>query len=163
MKVSKNAFTLVELLVVISIMSILTIITISQFVTARMRARDVARKGDLGAMSKALQMYFADYGVFPATINGYSSSDAWGTELQDPNDHNYVYMKVLPKSGTAAPYCYVVDSENKKFGLFAMLENVKDSDCNMNGSAGLYLHCGGKNYCYSVVSPNAVVGDFPND
>jgi len=158
MKRKGNGFTLIELLVVISIMAILTIITVSQFMTARMRARDVARKGDLNALSKALQMYYADYGVFPAKINEGINSNEWAGEFKDPNDANYTYMKVLPvESGNrnlTVPYCYVVSADKKKFGLFASLENVNDSDY-----SGPYIHCGGKSYYYSVVSPNTTAED----
>jgi prepilin-type N-terminal cleavage/methylation domain-containing protein len=65
MPAGRQGFTLIELLVVITIISILSIITFSQFQTAKKKANDVARKGDLNALVKSLQMYYADYGVFP--------------------------------------------------------------------------------------------------
>lgn len=156
MPAGRQGFTLVELLVVISIMSILTLITVSQFTTARKKARDVQRKGDLSALSKALQMYFADYGNLPtaATIN-----NNWGGEFKD--NTNYVYMKVLPRERTlTTPFCYVVTTDLKSYGLFAMLENTVDSDCHMNDDEGEYVHCGGNHYCYSIVSPNISVDNL---
>jgi len=149
----KRGFTLVELLVVISIMSILTIITVGQFNTARKKARDVQRKGDLNAMSKALQMYFADYGEFPGGIF------VGGGEFRD--NTGYVYMKVMPEEKTPnmPDFCYVVSDDRKSFGLFAMLENTEDSDCHMTGAVGDYSHCG-ETYCYSVVSQNIIVDDL---
>ncbi len=71
-------FTLVELLVVIAIMSILTIIAVSQFQNAKKKSRDVQRKGDISAVSKALLMYYTDYGYFPASDNGGIEGVAWG-------------------------------------------------------------------------------------
>lgn len=147
-----NGFTLIELLVVISIMSILTIITVSQFTTARKKARDVSRKSDLNSVSKAVTMYYADYGLFP-TENNVNTN--WAAEF---SDEGYVYMKTLPKENQVGQpqYCYVVSSDRKSFAIFSVLENEMDSDC----KNPKYVHCGGNQYCYSVVSQNAIVSDF---
>ena len=146
-----NGFTLIELLVVISIMSILTIITVSQFTTARQKARDVSRKSDLNSVSKAVTMYFADYGLFPAET---AINTNWAGEF---SDDGYIYMKTLPKENQVGkpPYCYVVSTDGKSFALFSVLENTMDSDYK-----GPYTHCGGNQYHYSTVSQNAVVSDF---
>ena len=95
----KRAFTFVELLVVIAIMGILTVIAVSQFQGAKKKANDVSRKGDLNGVSKALTMYFADYGKFPeASSNGnimLNGEDVkWGEGFID---NGYVYSKILPK------------------------------------------------------------------
>ena len=157
----ERGFTLVELLIVIAIMSILTVITASQFTSAQRKAKDVQRKGDLSSLSKALQMYYADYGVFPENINGYFDSEKWGAEFKDINEE-YVYMKVLPRESRleeTSPYCYVVSGDRKAFGLFAMLENTSDGECKLDeGGHGLYSHCNNASaYCYSIVSPNTTV------
>jgi prepilin-type N-terminal cleavage/methylation domain-containing protein len=171
----KKGFTLIELLVVISIISILTIITVSQFTTAKKKANDVARKGDLNALSKALLMYYADYGYFPdasnsggnlgkivVTDNSKNVLKDWGKEFSDNSATPYVYMKTLPEEkilATTYPFCYVVDATKTKFALFAMLENTGDPQCILNNGVGAYNHCG-HNYCFSFVSPNAAVSDF---
>lgn len=160
----KKAFTLVELLVVISIMAILTIVTVSQFRTARKRANDVARKGDLNSVAKALQLYFADYGVLPESENGMISIGGhkieWGGEFKD--DTGYVYMIKLPqenKTGDWPEYCYKTDSTRKKYALFARLEVESDSECENNE-----YDCGGvsMDYCYANVSPNTSIGECGN-
>ena len=158
----KNGFTLVELLVVISIMSILTIITVSQFETARKKARDVQRKADLSSLSRALQMYYTDYGVFPNVVDGIGISEApWGGTFQDAS--GYVYMKVMPKenSDSTHPFCYKVDALKKKMALFSILENTADKECDHNGDGVCNdldaVTCNGKNYFYYITSPNAAV------
>jgi prepilin-type N-terminal cleavage/methylation domain-containing protein len=168
--VYREGFTLVELLVVITIIAILTIITVSQFQTARKKASDGQRKADLNSLSKALQMYYADYGSFPVSDDGFLTYPAggslvpisWGEEFHDGATPPYVYMKVLPKENASSPYppfCYVTDPGGSMYGLFAMLENTDDKQCVMDGTDGEYSHCG-ENYCYSVVSPNIVVTDL---
>lgn len=162
----KKAFTLVELLVVITIISILTIVTVSQFQTAKKKANDVARKGDLDAVAKALQMYYADYGKMPAAstdgkimvVNG--SPIAWGSEFKDVS--GYSYMKTLPRENKlTTPYCYKTNTDKTAYALFAMLENTQDSQC----ISGATYRCGGnyKPYCFAYASPNTSLdtnGDF---
>jgi len=160
----KKAFTLVELLVVISIMAILTIVTVSQFRTARKRANDVARKGDLNAVAKALQLYFADYGVLPESENGKIKIGAspidWGGEFKDST--GYVYMVKLPKENTTGDwpqYCYKTDSTRKKYALLAKLEVESDEECKGNYSCGTLKDQGTPPYCYANVSPNTSLND----
>ncbi len=166
----KKGFTLVELLVVITIMSILTVITVSQFQTAKRKANDVARKGDLNALAKSLQMYYADYGSFPESEhgmirvvdNGVEKTVTWGGEFSDNASTPYIYMKKTPREEILDdnfPFCYVSDGGNR-YGLFAMLENTADTECVMNNGAGAYSHCGGRRYCFAFVSPNVSVNDL---
>lgn len=139
-------------------MSILTVITVGQFETARKKARDVQRKTDLNSLGKALQMYYADYGVFPRAVEGKISIDninpvAWGGEFKDAS--GYVYMKVLPKENTLAssnPFCYAVSTDFKKYALYAQLENTKDVECKST-----ILNCNLKSYCYYVYSQNTIL------
>jgi prepilin-type N-terminal cleavage/methylation domain-containing protein len=155
-----RGFTLVELLVVIAIISILTVITVSQFETARKKARDAQRKGDVGSVAKALQLYFADYNVFPSanTVNGWLMT---GGEFKDAAD--YVYMKVMPKETRPLfpPFCYKTDMEKKKFAVYALLENTADSDCHYTGGSPSY-GCEGQLYCFAVTSPNATLDGSGN-
>lgn len=157
-KVGNFGFTLVELLIVIAIMSILTSITVAQFVTAKKKANDVSRKSDLNGISKALQMYFTDYGVMPDMSDplggqimlGLTVID-WGSDFIDGS---YVYMKPLPRENSypkLPAYCYKTDLSKKKYAIFAQLENTTDKECD-----GHSYDCGNqsKKYCFAYVSPN---------
>jgi len=163
----ENGFTLVELLVVMAIISILSLITFGQFQTARRKANDVSRKGDLNSLTKALQMYYADYGSFPISSNGYltvgtGTTVFWGGTFQDTASPPYVYMKIMPRENNSSMprYCYVTSADGKSYGLFAMLENTADNQCSLTDGQGSYIHCGGNRYCYAVVSPNIKVSDL---
>ncbi len=61
----RNAFTLVELLVVISIIGLLSTIAIVSLTSARMKARDTKRIADIRQISLAMQMYRQDNGNYP--------------------------------------------------------------------------------------------------
>jgi prepilin-type N-terminal cleavage/methylation domain-containing protein len=168
----KKAFTLVELLVVVAIMGVLTVIAVSQFRTAKKKANDVARKGDLSSVSKALQMYYADYKKFPAASSqgeiivgsGVNTKTIkWGEEFID---QGYIYMKTMPKENTKGfpEYCYKTDEERKSFALFAKMENIEDKQCFLNEQKEMTYDCGGNtdSYCLAYVSPNVVVDDDGN-
>lgn len=56
MKKSARGFTLIELLVVISIIAVLSVIGIALYTNAQKNARDTARRADIDAISKALEV-----------------------------------------------------------------------------------------------------------
>ena len=96
-----KGFTLVELLVVITILGILATIGLVAFASSQARGRDVQRKSDLKQIATALEMFYSDYGVYPNSSSGkimacpYTSADpkssvacAWGTSSFYDTDAN---------------------------------------------------------------------------
>ena len=149
----KKAFTMIELLVVMAIMGILTIITVSQFTTAKIKARDAQRKADLSSVSKALLMYYADYSKFPDgldLVSGVGFTDVTG----------YIYMKELPKENTnktECPYKYLVSADRSQYAVLGCLENKEDKDAWTKGMTPALreINCGMTyRYNFGFVSPN---------
>lgn len=68
---SKAGFSLLELLVVISIIAVLVAMALPNFVGARERARDAKKKSELVQLKNALRLYYNDYGAYPAAVNPY--------------------------------------------------------------------------------------------
>lgn len=66
-KIEKKGFTLIELLVVIAIIGLLGSIVLVSVNSARRKARDARRKGDLHQISLALEMYASEYGGYPSS------------------------------------------------------------------------------------------------
>src|SRR3989338_10013359 len=58
-KVWKFGFTLMELLVVISIIAILITVGLTSFSTAQKKARDTKRKSDIKEVQTSLEQYFS--------------------------------------------------------------------------------------------------------
>lgn len=57
-----KGFTLVELLVVVSIIAILSVIALAVFTGIQPRARDATRRSDLEAVSKAMEVGYSESG-----------------------------------------------------------------------------------------------------
>lgn len=65
-KTKKNkGFSLIELLVVISIIGVLSAVLVANFMGMRERARDAQKIQDLGAIKNALRMYYNDNQSYP--------------------------------------------------------------------------------------------------
>lgn len=63
---AKRGFTLIEMLIVITIVGLLATIAISAASYARNKARDGKRLGDVSRIQTALALYYADNRAFPA-------------------------------------------------------------------------------------------------
>lgn len=80
----QKGFTLVELLVVISIIGILSSIVLVSMGGARAKARDARRQSDIRQIGSACELYMADNEVFPVYANyaaATSSSGGIGTYM----------------------------------------------------------------------------------
>lgn len=76
MNKKNKGFTLVELLVVISIIGILSTFAIVSLNSAREKARDALRKGDMAQLRTALNLYYDDNNMYPVC-------DLWDTGEPD--------------------------------------------------------------------------------
>ena len=156
-------FTLVELLVVITIIGILAAIGLVSFRTSQLRTRDVQRKSNLRQIANALELYYSDYGTYPgASANGEilgcpsttSAACSWGGGPF--TDGKTVYFQTLPKDPSNANYIYRVDAAKLKYQLFAHLENTQDLQL-----ISTSYSCGAAGNCnFSITSPNTTPTDF---
>ncbi len=63
----KNAFSLVELLVVVAVISLLAAIALPNFHSARVRAETARVQSDFGALANALEMYAQEHKRYPVS------------------------------------------------------------------------------------------------
>jgi prepilin-type N-terminal cleavage/methylation domain-containing protein len=99
--VKQAAFSLIELLVAISIVAVITAVGINSFSGLQKSGRDTQRQADLRMLQSALQQYYANENHYPDTLvltAGAALSASGRTYLQStPKD---------PVAGTTTPYCY---------------------------------------------------------
>lgn len=170
-----SGFTLVEILVVITILAILMTIGITVYSGVQKNARDLRRKSDLRTIKIALELYYQSKGSYPIAASaasygggGYKFSTGtqpWIPELtedyissgelpKDPfNTGNEPWRKVEP----GYKYGYVADpcppySAGQYFVLVAQLENKTDVD-NIHNKGTKY--CDGQTLEFHGWSPSA--------
>ena len=104
----KSGFTLVELLVVISIIAVLSVIGITLFSGAQSKARDSIRRNDLDAIKKALEQNFdGATGKYTGPVE-----DSWFANSKTPVDPT-----------TTSNYAGLPTTTTPAFSICATLEN----------------------------------------
>ena len=95
---SRRGFSLMELLVVISIMAILISIGFSSFATAQKKGRDSKRKSDLKEIQQALEQYYSVCGSrYPTPVGTYFTS------INCPTPPISI-MPIVPMDPRSTPY-----------------------------------------------------------
>lgn len=153
-KASFRGFTLLELLVVISIIGVLAGLIVSNMSAARDRASDARKKSEMKNIQTALANYYNDYGVYPSggypIFNIMGCGDA-GNEACDWGDPftagDQTYMKELPAdpSGDSDRNYRYVATDADNYVISVCLENASDPDC-VDG-----VSCWVSNSCYYEV------------
>ena len=64
-----DGFTLVELLVVLSILALLLTLAVPKYFTSIEKAKDATLKQDLNTLRESLDKYYADNGQYPKTLD----------------------------------------------------------------------------------------------
>jgi general secretion pathway protein G len=98
-----RGYTLVEVLIVISLIVLLTSVGLATYTNRVRRAREAVLKEDLFRMRDAMDQYYADKNKYPATLqdlvtDGYlreipkdpitDSAETWVTENAEPDPNN---------------------------------------------------------------------------
>lgn len=132
----RKGFSLIELLVVITIIAALVGVALPNFLGARQRAKDAKKKAELGQLRNALRLYYNDFNSYP-TGTGYYINGCGATGTSQcahagpfqvgPSGSETIYMKNLPGDYNYNRHpLYPTDTDN--FLLKAILDNASDSD-----------------------------------
>ena len=98
----KFGFTLVELLVVISIIGVLSAILMVNFVGTRERSRDTQRIQDLNSLRNALRLYYNDFQYYPPctlATSGSCLTSSIGTSGYAPGISGIGYTYITNANG----------------------------------------------------------------
>lgn len=176
-----KGFTLIELMIVISIIAIISAVGISTFNQAQMRGRDAKRKQDLRSVAIALELYKQRNGRYPCAqwLDSNASPTNWVRDTAQGTgactgtgpafDQNYI--NTLPKdpintgTGPSVANNYVYgyrayecgsggNPDGQHYILIAELENTNDPDrAPLAGRAW----CGGADYSNITTSTNKFI------
>lgn len=131
---SKKGFTLIELMIVISIISLLSIAGLVIYSTVSRNGRDAKRSSDLRSIQSALEQYAADQFYYPSTIslgnaltnctggaNGCVVSKTYLNSVpNDPVSGNYGFTKLVAAcDNTGATKC-------TSYCIYAKMENASN-------------------------------------
>ncbi|MCK4539945.1 prepilin-type N-terminal cleavage/methylation domain-containing protein [Candidatus Parcubacteria bacterium] len=103
-KITKNTkgFTLIELLVVISIIGILSSFSVVSLNSARVKARDALRKGDMAQIRTALSLYSFENERYPICGTWDGTLADFGATIGDAvDDGSWCYLNGLGADLTA--------------------------------------------------------------
>lgn len=153
-KVHSAGFTLMETMIVVSILIIVAGIWMwSDPMAMYKKARDSTRKNDLNKLARIMEDYYNDYQRYPpgSQNGGPISGIQWGQPFEP-------YADKLP-SDPLSPhfdYTYVTDPNSQNFyALFAKLENNSDNDIK---DSGCERGCGpDQKYNYVIHSTNVMM------
>jgi len=143
-KNKNKGFTLIEMLIVITIIAILASLILVGMGGARAKTRDSRRIADLHNVMNALELYYARYSYYP------DASD-WGT-LTNALTTGGVGVSRIPQdplntSPSAKSYYYGVSTDGQDYALGADLE-TEDSALNSDIDGIVYgISCDDPTYC----------------
>lgn len=125
MKKMRKAFTLVELMVVITVIAILMTIAIVSFTRIQKQARDTKRKADVRTLQTALQAYFTEFQAYPIMTTPTIATTAL-TSLA-PTYIPSIPTAPLGSTGTNVNYMYVSSATGFTYALCTNLETATTS------------------------------------
>jgi len=142
----KKGFSLIELLIVVTIVGMLTLLAIWAFHLQVMKGRDAKRKADLAKMQKILEDYYNDNNCYPDALACNNDFLPYLSSVPcDPvNDgQNHIYLYSVSPEGTCKRW----------YKIFTTLEYQKDPIIKKIGCTP--VTCGAFNYV--VASANAEI------
>ena len=133
----KFGFTLVELLISISIIAILSVVMVVSFSNAQKNGRDQRRIADLKAIQNAAEQYYMLSGSYPSSSYYRPTANAWSVNGQTvlskfPSDPKNVGVGYTVTNTTTSGYCVCAVMEVEKNS------NAQDTFC----SATSFLNYG---------------------
>jgi type II secretory pathway pseudopilin PulG len=121
----KNAFTLVEILIVFTIVILLALMMVSIFASKNFfdKGKDSQRKKDLARIKVAFEEYYNDKNCYPQDVANWNIQE----NCKRSSLISFPYLSPWPCDPNGEPYLIIVDSCNK-FRVITNLENKNDED-----------------------------------
>lgn len=130
----KKAFTLVEILVVTTIIGLLAAVGAASYSSFTKQSRDAKRKADLEQVRSALEMYRSNNSTYPGSVTFGGSAISDGTNT---------YIQKTPKDPKSTQAYYYVQNSSSDYTIGAYLEGGNSESSTTCGSCTVAA-C---NYC----------------
>lgn len=111
-RIKRAGFTLLELLVVISLIGLLVAIGSVSYTTAQKKSRDARRKSDMKAVQNGFEQFYAENTRYPKTSGEGGGAMVGGLPSDPKNSGSYVYtLNYDAAAGTAYCGCGLLESD----------------------------------------------------
>lgn len=143
---TKKGFTLIEILIVVSIIGLLASVIFVGLAGTRARGRDARRVADLRSIQTGLELYFSKNGSYPATLDALRTASIGVTNIpKDPSTGaNYGYGVASP----ANSYVLIADTEASA-GDAIYSSSIKPAELSGTYGSVSVADCGTGSYCVS--------------
>lgn len=146
---NKKGFTLIEILVVVSIIGVLMSLTLLGLQGSRQSSRDAKRKSDIELVRSGLELFKADCKKYPSA-NIFASTRLTGDGSLTSCATTNIYISQLPVEPFAPERAYVYYSNGIIYELCTSLEGGSAGPV----TCGTTTTCGGSNTCnHKAINP----------
>lgn len=115
----QQAFTLIELMVVLVIMGVLAALIVPNLMARPDQARATAARQDVGSIMQALKLYRLDNGEYPSASQGLRALVEKPTAGKLPSNWRN-YLERLPNDPWGKPYQYLNPGTNGEIDVFSL-------------------------------------------
>lgn len=144
---SKKGFTLIEILIVVSIIALLAGIILVGLGGTRARGRDSRRIVDLKSIQNGLGLYYVKNNAYPADYNDIVTAGLGITKLpSDPLDSAKGYLYVACDNGQSYVLGAALEAKDPADKIFSDSDKLAFNGKACNPWAGT---CDAPNYCVS--------------
>ncbi len=130
---SKKAFTLIEVLIVVAIIAVLASVVLVGLGPTQRIGRDARRISDLRQVQSGLELYFNKCGYYPGVAQpnspctSFSAISSWG-DLTNALTGSNIGVTNIPNDPSAGQtYVYATDQNGTSYVLRARLEDANNS------------------------------------
>lgn len=133
----QRGFTLIEIMVVVVILGILAALVVPQVMNRPDQAKVTVAKGDIKAISAALDMYKLDNYSYPSTQQGLDALvQKPGGNPQPKNWNRDGYLKRVPKDPWGNDYQYLSPGTRGQYDLYSFGADGKQGGTELNADIG---------------------------
>lgn len=141
MKTWNKGFTLIELVVVLTVISILLSLGLTSYASFNKQARDARRSADLEQVRGALELYRSNIGAYPTPAGSFGMDFGSGALSDGTN----TYMSLIPQD-PKSPQSYYYSVSGDEYTIAALKEGestcgVASIDCSTTAGTQACNYC----------------------